>query len=70
MKYKKINENGEPMITGEDVAELVGCGDLYRQGEAEFEKENQMRESVQKQFYNMFNRINEVEKKNRPDIID
>jgi hypothetical protein len=38
MKYKKINENGEPMITGEDVAELVGCGDLYRQGEAEFEK--------------------------------
>jgi hypothetical protein len=74
MERKKLNESlnnlGTPMVTGEDVAELLGCGDLYRQGKEEEAQQGQMRESMQKKFYNMFNRINEVEKKNRPNIID
>ena len=63
---------GENIITGEDVARLLGkeALDMYYKGKQQEEIDNQMKESVQNKFNNFMCRLNEVDKKNAKDVID
>lgn len=64
-----LNEGfeGENLVTGEDVARLLGQDalDTYLKGKQEIEMDNQMKEDVQKKFTNFMSRLNEVDKKNK-----
>ena len=69
MTYKEfINEgagNGNPTITGLEVAELCGMGDIYRKGKELIAQEMEMTEN----FKSLTNRINELYKKKDTKII-
>ena len=64
----------EANYSGLDIANMVGCGDLYLQGIKEFEedelREEKMYESNVKSFKELCKRINESDKKRVNDIID
>jgi hypothetical protein len=69
MTYKEfINEgagDGNLTITGLEVAELCGMGDIYRQGKELIAQEMKMTEN----FKSLTNRINELYKKKDTKII-
>jgi len=58
------------VVTGEQIADMLGMGDIYRKGKEEIAQDEAMVESVKGKFSNMMQRLNENDKKNKKDIID
>lgn len=68
-----INEmhcNEDAVISGEEIANMVGMGDAYRQGKQEVEHDNQMIESCRGKFNTIMERMDKVVKNNRKEIFD
>ena len=40
-----LNEDVAPIFSGEQIADMVGMGDIYRKGKQEIAQDAQMRES-------------------------
>lgn len=60
-----INEmqcNEDAVFTGEQIADMVGMGDIYRKGKQEVEHDNQMRESFRNRFANLTERMEKTPK--------
>ena len=57
-----LNEDVAPIFSGEEIADMVGMGDLYRQGKQEIAQDMQMRESFKNKFANLTERIEKAPK--------
>lgn len=60
-----INEmqcNEYAVFTGEQIADMVGMGDIYRKGKKEVEHDNQMRENFRNRFSNLTERMENTPK--------
>lgn len=63
-----MNENflkedvNNSVITGEEVAEMVGMGNQYRQGKEQIAQEESMMEAIKAKFNSINERINKVPK--------
>ena len=53
---------GNAVISGEEVAEMVGMGDQYRQGKAQIAQETNMMEAIKAKFDSINERMNKVPK--------
>ena len=53
-------------ITAEQLADMVGYGDLYRASEEQEEKDQEMTENIR----NMMMRVEEASRKRLPDFFD
>ena len=72
MNEEILNESleCEEVITGQEVADLVGMGEIYQQGKKMEMMDNQMKNEAYGKFKSFLSRMNEVEKKNSKDMID
>ena len=53
----KINESVN--LSGEEVANMIGLGDVYKRGLQKQQEENQIQmESIKKQFYETLDKLN------------
>ena len=57
-----LNEDVAPIFSGEEIADMVGMGDLYRQGKQEIAQDVQMRESFKNTFANLTERMEKIPK--------
>lgn len=69
-EFLREDFGGEQIVTGQEVADLVGAGDIYRKGKQMEAMDNEMKMEAKTKFVNIFNRMNEVAKRNAKDIID
>lgn len=53
---------GNAVISGEEVAEMVGMGDQYRQGKTQIAQETNMMETIKAKFDSINERMNKVPK--------
>lgn len=53
---------GNAVVSGEEVAEMVGMGDQYRQGKAQIAQETNMMEAIKAKFDSINERMNKVPK--------
>ena len=60
----------EEIVTGQEVADILGMGEIYRQGKEMEKMHEQMKLEAQDRFKNMVGRMRIVEKQNKGDIID
>lgn len=60
----------EEIVTGQEVADILGMGEIYRQGKEMEKMHEQMKLEAQDRFKNMVGRMRIVEKQNKGNIID
>ena len=68
--FLRENSVGEQYVTGQDVADLLGMGDVYKRGKEMEKMDNEMTEQAKNKFSNMFKRMNEARKKNQKEVLD
>ena len=61
---------GEQLVTGQEVADLVGAGEIYRKGKQMEAMDNELKTEAINKFSNLMKRMNEVDKKKSKDVID
>lgn len=63
MNKEFLNEslNCESIISGEDVANMLGMGDTYRKGKEEIANDVKVMENIKRNFANFSERINKVD---------
>lgn len=69
-EFLREDFGGEQIVTGQEVADLVGAGEIYRKGKQMEAMDNEMKMEAKNRFSSMMNRMNEVSRKNAKDIID
>ena len=57
MEIKILQEDSSPIFTGQQIADMVGMGDIYRKGKEELERDNELKEDIMSRFKNMAERI-------------
>lgn len=57
-----LKESDENIITGSQVANMLGMGDIYKRGQEQIAQEEQMKEDVRSMFSQLTERINKVPK--------
>ena len=57
-----LNEDIASIVTGEEVANLLGVGDLYKQGKEEIAHDEAMRENIKSKFSDLTERMNKAPK--------
>lgn len=57
-----LNEDIASIVTGEEVANLLGVGDLYKQGKEEIARDENMRENIKSKFADLTERMNKAPK--------
>ena len=55
-----LNEDITSIVSGEEVANLLGVGDLYRQGKKEIAHDETMRENFKSKFAELTERMNKT----------
>ena len=60
----------EEIVTGQEVADILGMGEIYRQGKEMEKMHEQMKLEAQERFKDMLGRMRIVEQQNNSDIID
>ena len=53
MEIKILQEDSSPIFTGQQIADMVGMGDIYRKGKEELERDNELKEDIMSRFKNM-----------------
>ena len=69
-EFLREDFEGGQLVTGQDVADLLGMGEVYKKGKQMEAMDNEMKMEAKKKFVNIFNRMNEVAKRDAKDIID
>lgn len=57
-----LNEDITSIVTGEEVANLLGVGALYKQGKEEIARDENMRENIKSKFADLTERMNKAPK--------
>ena len=57
-----LNEDITSIVTGEEVANLLGVGALYKQGKEEIARDENMRENIKSKFADLMERMNKAPK--------
>ena len=57
-----LNEDITSIVTGEEVANLLGVGALYKKGKEEIARDENMRENIKSKFADMTERMNKAPK--------
>ena len=57
-----LNEDITSIVTGEEVANLLGVGALYKQGKEEIARDEAMRENIKSKFTDLTERMNKAPK--------
>ena len=57
-----LNEDVAPIFSGEQIADMVGMGAIYRKGKQEIAQDAQMRESFKNRFANLTERMENTPK--------
>lgn len=57
-----LNENIASIVTGEEVANLLGVGALYKKGKEEIARDENMRENIKSKFADLTERMNKAPK--------
>lgn len=57
-----LNEDIASIVTGEEVANLLGLGALYKQGKEEIARDETMRENIKSKFADLTERMNKAPK--------
>ena len=57
-----LNEDITSIVTGEEVANLLGVGALYKQGKEEIARDENMRENIKSKFADLTERMNQAPK--------
>ena len=69
-EFLREDFGGEQIVTGQEVADLLGAGEIYRTGKQMEAMDNEMKMEAKNRFSSMMNLMNEVSRKNAKDIID
>lgn len=72
MNKEFLNESleCEEIVSGQEVADLMGMGDVYRKGKEMEKMHEQLKTEAQNKFKNLVDRMGEVDKRNLKDFID
>lgn len=57
-----LNEDITSIVTGEEVANLLGVGALYKKGKEEIARDENMRENIKSKFADLTERMNKAPK--------
>lgn len=57
-----LNEDITSIVKGEEVANLLGVGALYKQGKEEIARDENMRENIKSKFADLTERMNKAPK--------
>lgn len=57
-----LNEDIASIVTGEEVANLLGVGALYKKGKEEIARDENMRENIKSKFADLTERMNKAPK--------
>lgn len=57
-----LNEDITSIVTGEEVANLLGVGALYKKGKEEIARDEAMRENIKSKFADLTERMNKAPK--------
>ena len=57
-----LNEDIASIVTGEEVANLLGVGALYKKGKEEIAHDEAMRENIKSKFADLTERMNKAPK--------
>lgn len=57
-----LNEDITSIVTGEEVANLLGVGALYKKGKDEIARDENMRENIKSKFADLTERMNKAPK--------
>lgn len=69
-QFLKEDFGGENLVTGQDVADILGVGEMYKKGKEQEMMDSQLKTECTNRFNEFMSRLNEVDKKNARDIID
>ena len=72
MDNKFLNESleSEEIVTGQEVADLMGMGDIYRKGKEMEQMHEQLKTETQHKFKDLVDRMGAVDKRNAKELID
>lgn len=62
LKEEFLNEDIASIVTGEEVANLLGVGALYKKGKEEIARDENMRENIKSKFADLTERMNKAPK--------
>ena len=57
-----LNEDITSIVTGEEVANLLGVGALYKKGKEEIARDENMRENIKSKFADLTERMSKAPK--------
>ena len=57
-----LNEDITSIVTGEEVANMLGAGALYKKGKEEIARDENMRENIKSKFADLTERMNKAPK--------
>lgn len=72
MNKEFLNESleCEEIVSGQEVADLMGMGDIYRQGKKMEKMDEELKLEAQHKFKNLIERMRKVDESNVKEIID